>query len=57
MLQLKYQEAAADLLNLFTNFDPNLIDAYILYGHCKFLLGEYDESIDKYYKAIRVSNI
>lgn len=57
MLQLKYHEASEDLSNLFTNIDPSLIDAYILYGHCKFLLGEYNEALDKYYKAIRISNI
>lgn len=57
MLQLKYQEAAEDLQNLFTNVDPSLTAAYILYGHCKFLLGEHDEALDKYYKAIRISNI
>lgn len=57
MLQLKYQEAAEDLHNLFTNIDPDLTDAYILFGHCKFLLGDHDEALDKYYKAIRISNI
>ena len=57
MLQLHYEEAAEDLHHLFTNVDPNLTEAYILYGHCKFLLGDHEEARTAYYKAIRISNL
>jgi tetratricopeptide (TPR) repeat protein len=57
MLKLKYQEAAEDLYNLFTNVDQTLTDAFIMFGHCKFILGEYDDALNAYYKAIRVSNL
>ena len=57
MLKLKYAEAADDLYNLFTNVDGTLTDAYIMYGHCKFILGDYDNALNAYYKAIRVSNL
>lgn len=57
MLKLKYQEAAEDLYNLFTNVDQTLTDAYIMFGHCKFILAEYDDALNAYYKAIRVSNL
>jgi len=57
MLQLHYEEAAGDLHHLFTSVDPNLTEAYILYGHCKFLLGDLDEARTAYYKAIRISNL
>lgn len=42
MLKLRYQEASEDLYNLFTNVDQTLTDAYIMFGHCKFILKEYD---------------
>lgn len=57
MQLLKYQEAADALHNLFTNVDQTLTEAYILYGHCKFLLGEYSEAQYSYLKAIRISNL
>ena len=57
MLKLKYAEAADDLYNLFTNIDGTLTDAYIMYGHCKFILKDNDEALNAYYKAIRVSNL
>lgn len=53
----KFEEAAADLQNIFTNIDPNLTEAYILYGHCKFLLKNYDAAQEAYIKAIRMSNL
>jgi len=34
-----------------------LAEAYILYGHCKFLLGEHDEARYSYLQAIRISNL
>mmetsp|Transcript_22914 Transcript_22914/g.35247 ORF Transcript_22914/g.35247 Transcript_22914/m.35247 type:complete len:146 (+) Transcript_22914:2102-2539(+) len=57
MLQLKYSEAAEDLHHLFSNVDSNMTEAYVLHGHCKFLLGEFDEALDSYYKAIRIANL
>jgi len=57
MLCLRYEEAAEDLHHLFTNVDQTLTEAYILYGHCKFLLGDYEEARTAYYKAIRISNL
>lgn len=59
MLQQKYSEAAVDLESLFTDVDPTLTEAYILFGHCKFLLGqdEYENAKNAYYKAIRVANL
>lgn len=57
MLLLQYAEAAEDLHHLFTNIDPDLTEAMILYGHCKFILGEYDLALPVYYKAMRVSNL
>lgn len=57
MLLLQYAEAAEDLHHLFNNVDPDLTEAMILYGHCKFILGEYDLALPAYYKAMRVSNL
>lgn len=59
MLQQKYSEAAVDLESLFTDVDPTLTEAYILFGHCKFLLGqdEYENAKNAYYKAIRIANL
>mgnify|MGYP000447899474 CR=1 FL=1 len=37
--------------------DQTLTEAYILYGHCKFLLQGYDEAQHSYLKAIRISNL
>jgi len=34
-----------------------MTEAYIQFGHCKFMLGEHDEALNSYYKAIRVSNL
>lgn len=57
MLQLNYQEAAADLHRIFTEIDQTETDAYIQYGHCKFLLGEYEEAKIAFYQAIRIFNL
>jgi hypothetical protein len=57
MLKLKFQEASEDLYHLFTNVDPSMTDAYILFGHCKFILDEHEEALNSYYRAIRVSNL
>lgn len=57
MQLLQYEEAAEDLHQLFTNVDQTLTEAYILYGHCKFLLGEYEEARYAYLRAIRISNL
>lgn len=57
MLLLQYAEAAVDLHHLFTNVDPDLTEAMVLYGHCKFMCGNYAEALQAYYKAMRVSNL
>jgi len=53
---MKYSEAADDLQSLFT-VDSNMTEAYVLHGHCKFLVGEYEKALESYYKAIRISNL
>lgn len=50
-------EAEKNLHHLFTNVDPELTDALVLYGHCKFINNQYDESIKAYYRAIRIQNL
>lgn len=57
MLLLKYEEASLDLHHLFTNIDSTITESYILYGHCKFLLGHYEAARLSYYKAIRIANL
>lgn len=37
MLLQKTQEAEVLLYDLFTNVDSDLMDAHIMYGHCKFV--------------------
>ena len=57
MLNHNFEEAATFLEDIFNNIDPDMTDAYIQYGHCKFMLGKHDEALESYYKAIRVSNL
>ena len=57
MLNHNFEEAATFLEDIFNNIDPDMTDAYIQYGHCKFMLEKYDEALESYYKAIRVSNL
>jgi tetratricopeptide (TPR) repeat protein len=57
MLLHNFGEAATFLEDIFNNIDPEMTEAYVQYGHCKFILGEFDEALIAYYKAIRVSNL
>ena len=57
MLNHNFSEAADLLEDIFINIDPEMTEAYIQYGHCKFMLDEHDEALNSYYKAIRVSNL
>jgi cytochrome c-type biogenesis protein CcmH/NrfG len=53
----KIEEAESQLYDIFTNVDPSLMEAYILYGHCKFLRNKLDDALDAYFTAIRISNL
>ena len=57
MLNHNFSEASELLEDIFINIDPEMTEAYIQYGHCKFMLDEHDEALNSYYKAIRVSNL
>ena len=56
MLLLEHQSAAEDLNNL-TQVNPDLPEAYLLYGHCQWLMGHYENAKVAYMTAIRTSNI
>lgn len=45
MLLLKVDEAMTNLHHLFTNVDPELIEAHIMYGHCKFIKNSHEEAL------------
>jgi len=57
MMMCKTNEAEKHLHHLFTNVDPELTDAIVMYGHCKFIQNNLDEAIDSFYKAIRILNL
>ena len=42
MLNHNFEEAATFLEDIFNNIDPDMTDAYVQYGHCKFMLRKHD---------------
>ena len=57
MLLQKLTEAQQILEDIFTNVNPNLLEAHVLYGHCKFLNHKLPQAVAAYYKAIRIANL
>jgi len=51
MLNHNYKEAALLLEDITSNIDPEMTEAYIQHGHCKFMLNEHDAALGSYYKA------
>ena len=51
-----YDGASQDLDQLIQQ-DPDLTEAYVLYGHCQWLLRNFEPAHEAYVKAIRLSNM
>lgn len=57
MCAQKISDAEQQLYDIFTNVDPDLMEAHILYGHCKFLRNHDTEALHAYFTSIRIANI
>lgn len=57
MLLLEIHAAADDLAKIWNELSPDMIEAHVLYGHCKYMLDEFEASKDAYMRAIRIANM